>query len=58
METESSFPYSQQPATGPYTEPDESSPHHPTQFPQDPFQYYPPTTPSPPLGLPTKISLV
>jgi hypothetical protein len=27
METEGSFPCSQQPATGPYPEPDESSPH-------------------------------
>jgi hypothetical protein len=28
METESSLPFSQQPPTGPYPEPDESSPYH------------------------------
>jgi hypothetical protein len=30
METEGSLPCSQDPATGPYTEPDESNPHLPT----------------------------
>jgi hypothetical protein len=34
MEPESSLPSSQQPATGPCPEPDESSPHLPTLFPQ------------------------
>jgi hypothetical protein len=33
MEPEGSLPYSQQPAAGPYPEPDESSPHLPTLFP-------------------------
>jgi hypothetical protein len=33
MEPEGSLPYSQQPATGPYPEPDESTPHPPTSFP-------------------------
>jgi hypothetical protein len=37
METEGSSPRSQQPATGPYPEPDESSPHPPTLFSEDPF---------------------
>jgi hypothetical protein len=35
MEPEGSLPCSQEPANGPYPEPDESSPHLPTQFPQD-----------------------
>jgi hypothetical protein len=33
MEPEGSLPCSQQPAIGPYLEPDESSPHPPTLFP-------------------------
>jgi hypothetical protein len=33
MEPVGSLPYSQQPATGPYSEPDESSSHLPTLFP-------------------------
>jgi hypothetical protein len=33
MEPEGSLPWSQEPATGPYTEPDESIPHLPTIFP-------------------------
>jgi len=33
IETEGSLPYSQELATGPYPEPDESSPHLPTLFP-------------------------
>jgi hypothetical protein len=37
MEPEGSLPYSQQPATGSYPEPDESSPHLPTLFPKDLF---------------------
>jgi hypothetical protein len=32
MEPECSLPYSQEPATGPYPEPDESIPHLPTLF--------------------------
>jgi hypothetical protein len=31
--TEVSLPYSQQPATGPYPKPDESSPYFPNLFP-------------------------
>jgi hypothetical protein len=30
MEPEGSLPYSQDPSTGPYPEPDQSSPSHPT----------------------------
>jgi hypothetical protein len=37
MEPEGSLPYSQSPATGPYTEQDESSPYLTTIFPQDPI---------------------
>jgi len=33
MEPEGSLPCSQQPATGPFPEQDESSPHPPTEFP-------------------------
>jgi hypothetical protein len=33
METEGSLPRSQEPAIGPYPEPDESSPHLSTLFP-------------------------
>jgi hypothetical protein len=36
------LPRSEDPATGPYPEPVESSPHSHTLFPFDPFQYYPP----------------
>jgi len=32
MESKGSLPFSQQPATGPCPEPDESSPHRPTLF--------------------------
>jgi len=34
MEPGGSLPYSQDPATGPFPEPDESSPHISTLFPQ------------------------
>jgi hypothetical protein len=37
MEPEGSLPYSQEPATGPYPEPDVSGLHLPIVFPQDPF---------------------
>jgi hypothetical protein len=41
MEAQSSLSCSQKPASGPSPEPDESSPHLPTLFPQDTLQYYP-----------------
>jgi hypothetical protein len=37
MEPEGSLPSSQWLATGPYPEPDASSPQFPTLFPKDPF---------------------
>jgi hypothetical protein len=37
MEPEVSLPYSQEPYTGSYPEPDESSPYHPILSLQDPF---------------------
>jgi len=42
LDPEGSAPSSQQLATGSYPEPDAASPHRPTEFPQDPFQYYRP----------------
>jgi hypothetical protein len=39
MEPEGPSPCSQQPATGSYTETDDSSPHLPTLFPQDPQKF-------------------
>jgi hypothetical protein len=42
MEPEGSLSCSQEPATVPYPEPDESNSHPPTVFPEDQFQYYPP----------------
>jgi len=41
MEPTGSLLCSQQPATGPYSEPDESSPYFPILFPQGSFQCYP-----------------
>jgi hypothetical protein len=45
MEPESSLQYSQQPATGPYPEPDEFIPHLCTLFTKDSLWYYPPILP-------------
>jgi hypothetical protein len=42
MEPESSLPCSEEPANGPYPEPDESIPQPPTLLLPEPFQYYPP----------------
>jgi hypothetical protein len=36
MEPEICLPYSQVPATSPYSEPTPSSPHNPLQLPEDP----------------------
>jgi hypothetical protein len=60
MEPEGSLPCLQQPAKGPYPEPDESNPQPPNLFAKDPFEYYPPTFPPRlpsglfPSGYPTK----
>jgi hypothetical protein len=40
MEPEGPLPYSQEPATGPYPEPDKSTPHFPILFPEDMFPHY------------------
>jgi hypothetical protein len=40
MEPEYSLQWSQKPTISPYPELDELSPHLPTLFPQDKFQYY------------------
>jgi hypothetical protein len=42
MELEGSLPHSQEPATFPYPEPDQSSLRSRNIFLQDPFQYCPP----------------
>jgi hypothetical protein len=44
MELEGSILCPQEPATDSYTEADESNPHLPTLFIQDPSYYYPPTS--------------
>jgi hypothetical protein len=41
MVPEGSLPCSQEPSTGPYPKPDESSPHHSILFLLDPLLYYP-----------------
>jgi hypothetical protein len=43
MAHEGSSPCSQEPSTGPYPEPDQSSPYHPILPLQDLSKYYPPT---------------
>jgi hypothetical protein len=40
MDPEGSLPCSPEPATGPFPEPDVSSPHFSTLFLLDPFWYY------------------
>jgi hypothetical protein len=52
MEPEFKLPRTQEPASGPYSWPDKSSPCHTKLFLQDSSSYYPPTFPS---GLPTNI---
>jgi len=44
MEPEGSSPYSQLPTTCPYPEPNPSSPHNLLPIPEDPSEYYPPTS--------------
>jgi hypothetical protein len=39
MEPEGSLSCSQEPSTGPYPEPDQSSPYHPILYLEDPFSY-------------------
>jgi hypothetical protein len=41
-QTQGSSPCSQEPATSPYSEPTESTPYPPSQFPSDPFWSHPP----------------
>jgi hypothetical protein len=43
MEPEGSLPQSQMPATCPYPEPAQSSPHPQIPIPDDPSEYYPPS---------------
>ena len=45
LETDSSSPLSQKPATSTYREPDQSSPRPPISYSEDLFQYFPPSTP-------------
>jgi len=40
MESEGSLPCLQEPATGPFPEPDELNPHFPTLFPWVWYKYY------------------
>jgi hypothetical protein len=45
MESEGSLPHAQQPATGPYLDPDEFNSHPPTYFPMIHFNIILPSTP-------------
>jgi hypothetical protein len=56
MEPDGSLPCSQEPAIGPYPDPDVSIPHFPTLFPWDPFYIFPSTPVFPEWSFPFRFS--